>query len=56
MRDAGYISIEQEGRNSWRLFISEKEGGRLLYEARGLKSLDEALDDLSRWRSGVVIV
>jgi hypothetical protein len=56
VKQPGFITIEQEGRESWRMLVLERDGGQLLYEARGLRSLDEALEELARWRKGVVIV
>lgn len=56
MRTAGFISIQEEAPGYWVLSVQKREGGDVLYEARGLKSLDEVLEDLDRWRKGVVIV
>lgn len=56
MKHPQFITIRQESPESWTLLVADREGGRLLYEAGGLKSLDAALEDLDGWRKGVVIV
>lgn len=51
-----HVTIERHPNNRWSVILREGVLGPSLFEAYQLASLDDALEQLSNWRKGVIIV
>lgn len=51
-----YVTIERHPNDRWSIILREGVLGPSLFEARQLASLDDALEQLTNWRKGVIII